>query len=54
MPSLENPSAININDTDLPVPVAPATMPWRFAYLASRKISLSPLPIRMSFNVFSR
>jgi hypothetical protein len=46
------PSAMSMSETDFPVPVAPATMPWRFAYCGSRTMSLpSPLPSRMSFKI---
>jgi hypothetical protein len=35
-PRREKLSAITSNDTVLPVPVAPATIPWRFPYLGSK------------------
>src|SRR5258706_4947976 len=47
-PSRENPSAMSISETVLPLPVAPATMPWRLPYFASSETGLSPLPRRMS------
>ena len=47
-PMREKPSAITISVTDLPVPVAPATRPWRLPYLPSRCTGRSPLPIRRS------
>src|SRR5262249_30595574 len=47
-PRREKPSAITSSETVLPVPVAPATEPWRFPYLGSRWTGRPPLPIRMS------
>ena len=35
-PRREKPSAITISEIVLPVPVAPATRPWRLPYLGSR------------------
>jgi hypothetical protein len=35
-PSREKPSAMTMSETVLPVPVAPATIPWRLPYLASK------------------
>src|SRR4029450_4200105 len=43
-PRREKPSAITISDTVLPVPVAPATSPWRLPYLARSETGGSPLP----------
>src|SRR5690606_31288490 len=42
-PRREKPSARVIRVTVLPVPVAPATRPWRFAYAGSRRTAV-PLP----------
>ena len=48
-PRREKPSASTISEMVLPVPVAPATRPWRLPYLASKVTGCSPLPIRISF-----
>ena len=42
-PALENPSASTWSVTVLPVPVAPATRPWRLASLSVRASGLVPL-----------
>ena len=48
-PIREKPSAMTRSEMVLPVPVAPATLPWRLPYFASRVTGFSPLPMRISF-----
>ncbi|OQC08452.1 MAG: hypothetical protein BWX80_00385 [Candidatus Hydrogenedentes bacterium ADurb.Bin101] len=43
-PIREKPSASTMSETVLPVPVAPATNPWRLPYRASRETGCSPFP----------
>src|SRR5262245_46172397 len=46
-PRREKPSASTSSEMVLPVPVAPATSPWRLPYFASSDTCRSPLPIRI-------
>ena len=50
-PMSEKDSAMTFMVTVLPVPVAPAIRPWRFAMLGSRKMRSSDLAIQILLSV---
>src|SRR5439155_23453014 len=50
-PARANPSAITCNETVFPVPVAPATRPWRFASPSVSQTGCSPFPMKIFSSV---